>query len=101
MKWLLLEGNAWTFISKWDMKKDGPRAKGKEDGCAAYLALVEQSVQVNRKENKAQQAWGAVHNIFYEGPKKNFDLNTYIKKFTKAFNTLKECDKSLTEWRKI
>ena len=56
LKRLLMNDNAWTFISKWDVKKDGPWARNKEDGRAAYLALIEQSVQVNREENKARQA---------------------------------------------
>lgn len=101
MKRLLLNGDAWTFISKWDVKKEGPRAKGKENGREAYLALMEQSVQANRDENKARMAWGVIHNTFYDSPKKNFDLDTYIKKFTRAFNTLKETGEDLVEWRKI
>ena len=51
LKCLLLNGDAWTFISKWDVKKDGLRVKGKENGREAYLVLIQQSVQVNCDEN--------------------------------------------------
>ena len=46
-------------------------------------------------------AWGVIHNTFYNGPKKNFDLDIYIKKFTRVFNTLKETGEDLVEWQKI
>lgn len=87
-----VDGPAWTFIQKFDKKKDGR---------AAVLALKQQCEGETAKVSRKNAAYALIKNSVYRGPRRNFQFHDYVERHQNAYNELEACDEPVPETKKV
>ena len=89
---LVVDGPGWSFIKKFDKKKDGR---------GAVLALKAQSEGTSAKLTRKQAAYASISSSTYLGPRKGFAFANYVTLHQTAHNELLDLDEPVSESKKV
>ncbi|HEY9816805.1 MAG TPA: hypothetical protein V6D20_13550, partial [Candidatus Obscuribacterales bacterium] len=94
LKSLTVDGNLWSFISKFDKARDGRKA---------WKALLHQAEGPEHVNSRVREAYSQLQDLQYSGTKRRFTLETFIQKHIDAHTILADPanNESVTEQFKI
>ena len=89
---LVVDGPGWSFIKRFDKKKDGR---------GAVLALKTQAEGTSAKLTRKQAAYASIASSAYLGPRKGFNFANYVTLHQTAHNELLDLDEPVSESKKV
>ena len=89
---LVVDGPGWSFIKRFDKKKDGR---------GAVLALKAQAEGTSAKLTRKQTAFASIACSAYLGPRKGFTFASYVTLHQAAHNELLDLDEPVSESKKV
>ena len=89
---LVVDGPGWSFIKRFDKKKDGR---------GAVLALKSQAEGTSAKLTRKQTAYASIASSTYLGPRKGFTFASYVTLHQSAHNELLDLDEPVSESKKV
>lgn len=89
---LVVDGPGWSFIKRFDKKKDGR---------SAVLALKTQAEGTSAKLTRKQAAYASIASSAYHGPRKGFSFANYVTLHQTAHNELLDLDEPVSESKKV
>ena len=89
---LVVDGPGWSFIKRFDKKKDGQ---------GAVLALKAQAEGTSAKLTRKQAAYASIASSAYLGPRKGFSFANYVTLHQTAHNELMDLDEPVSESKKV
>ena len=90
----VIDGDLWSFIQAFD---------DRQDGRAAYKALLAQAEGPAAKKERVRQAYALMQSLHFTGKARNFPFDKYVQRHQHCHNVLAEKDNTeqLTETKKI
>jgi hypothetical protein len=92
LKPLVVDGPGWSFIKKFDKKKQGRKA---------LLALKMQAEGTSAKISRKAAAYASIASSSYNGPRKGFSFSSYVTLHQAAHNELLDLDEPVSETKKV
>ena len=89
---LVVDGPGWSFIKRFDKKKDGR---------GAVLALKTQAEGTSAKLTRKQAAYASIASSAYHGPRKGFSFANYVTLHQTAHNELLDLEEPVSESKKV
>jgi hypothetical protein len=92
LKPLVVNGPGWSFIKKFNKKKQGRKA---------VLALRMQVEGTSAKISRKAAAYASIASSSYNGPQKGFTFSNYVTLHQAAHNELLDLDKPVSKTKKV
>jgi hypothetical protein len=92
LKPLVVDGPGWSFVKKYDKKKEGRKA---------VLALRTQAEGTSAKITRKAAAYASIASSSYSGPRKGFTFASYVNLHQAAHNELLDLDEPVSETKKV
>jgi hypothetical protein len=92
LKPLVVDGPGWSFIKKFDKKKQGRKA---------VLTLRMQAEGTSAKISCKAAAYTSIASSSYNGPQKGFTFSSYVTLHQAAHNKLLDLDEPVSETKKV
>jgi hypothetical protein len=89
---LVVDGAGWSFIKRFDKRKDGR---------GAVLALKSQAEGTSAKLTRKQTAYASIASSAYLGPRKGFTFANYVTLHQTAHNELMDLEEPVSESKKV